>query len=335
MSQHRHHGPHRCRQDDDDRAHPVLHGHHLQDRRGARRHRGDGLDGAGAGARDHDHVRRDDLHVARHRDQHHRHARPRRLHRRSRALAARAGRRLRRVRRRVAASSRSRRRCGARRTSTACRASASSTRWTASAPTSRRRSTRSRPSCRPTRWRSSCPIGSEDKFKGVVDLVQMKAITYKDETMGADYDRRGHPGRHAGRGAKVYREKLIEKVSEVDDQILEKYLGGEEITEEEIKAALRKRVINSVRDEKAPFSSSSAARRSRTRACSRCSTRSSTTCRRRSTSRRSRALDASKAERADHAPGQRRRAVRGAGVQDHDRPVRRPARPSSASTRAC
>ena len=53
--------------------------------------------------------------------------------------------------------------------------------------------------------------------------------------------------------AKVYREKLIEKVSEVDDQILEKYLGGEEISEESIKAALRKRVINSVRDEKAPF----------------------------------------------------------------------------------
>ncbi len=53
--------------------------------------------------------------------------------------------------------------------------------------------------------------------------------------------------------AKVFREKLIEKVSEVDDQILEKYLGGEEISEESIKAALRKRVINSVRDEKAPF----------------------------------------------------------------------------------
>ena len=96
------------------------------------------------------------------------------------------------------------------------------------------------------------PIGSEDKFKGVVDLVRMKAITYKDETMGADYDRRGHPGGAAGRRQGV-REKLIEKVSEVDDQILEKYLGGEEITEDAIKAALRKRVINSVRDEKAPF----------------------------------------------------------------------------------
>jgi elongation factor G len=96
------------------------------------------------------------------------------------------------------------------------------------------------------------PIGSEDKFKGVVDLVRMKAITYKDETMGADYLVEEIPADMQAE-AKVFREKLIEKVSEVDDQILEKYLGGEEISEESIKAALRKRVINSVRDEKAPF----------------------------------------------------------------------------------
>ena len=96
------------------------------------------------------------------------------------------------------------------------------------------------------------PIGSEDKFKGVVDLVRMKAITYKDETMGADYIVEEIPAELQAE-AKVYREKLIEKVSEVDDQILEKYLGGEEISEESIRAALRKRVINSVRDEKAPF----------------------------------------------------------------------------------
>jgi elongation factor G len=96
------------------------------------------------------------------------------------------------------------------------------------------------------------PIGSEDKFKGVVDLVRMKAITYKDETMGADYIVEDIPADLLDE-ARVYREKLIEKVSEVDDKILEKYLGGEEISEDAIKAALRKRVINSVRDEKAPF----------------------------------------------------------------------------------
>jgi elongation factor G len=96
------------------------------------------------------------------------------------------------------------------------------------------------------------PIGSEDKFAGVIDLVRMKAIRYKDETMGADYLVEEIPAEYAAE-AKEYREKLIEKVSEVDDRILEKYLGGEEIGEAEIKEALRKRVVNSVRTEKAPF----------------------------------------------------------------------------------
>jgi len=96
------------------------------------------------------------------------------------------------------------------------------------------------------------PIGSEDKFVGVVDLLKMKAITYKDETMGADYDVSEIPADMMAE-AKVYREKLIEKVSEHDDKLLEKYLGGIEITEDEIRAALRNRVIKSVREEPAPF----------------------------------------------------------------------------------
>jgi elongation factor G len=96
------------------------------------------------------------------------------------------------------------------------------------------------------------PIGSEDKFRGVVDLVKMKAITYKDETMGADYIVSEIPAEmHAV--AKEYREKLIEKVSEHDDKLLEKYLSGDEITEDEIKAVLRRRVIQSVHKESAPF----------------------------------------------------------------------------------
>ena len=96
------------------------------------------------------------------------------------------------------------------------------------------------------------PIGSEDKFLGVIDLVKMKAITYKDETMGADYIVSEIPAEmHAV--AKEYREKLIEKVSEHDDKLLEKYLSGDEITEDEIKAVLRKRVIQSVHRESAPF----------------------------------------------------------------------------------
>src|SRR2546421_9150478 len=92
------------------------------------------------------------------------------------------------------------------------------------------------------------PIGSEDKFSGVVDLIRMKSITYKDETMGADYIVGEIPADMLEE-ARHYREQLIEKVSEVDDVILEKYLHGqvETITEDEIKAALRKRVNSSVR----------------------------------------------------------------------------------------
>jgi len=89
------------------------------------------------------------------------------------------------------------------------------------------------------------PIGSEDRFLGVVDLIRMKSITYKDETMGADYIVGEIPADMMAE-AKHYREQLIEKVSEADDTILEKYLKGEEPTEDEIKAALRKRVNSSV-----------------------------------------------------------------------------------------
>ena len=90
------------------------------------------------------------------------------------------------------------------------------------------------------------PIGSGDKFKGVIDLVRMKAITYKDETMGADYVVEDIPA-DLVEEARLYREQLIENVSEADDETLRKYLNGEEISEAEIKAALRKRVIESVR----------------------------------------------------------------------------------------
>jgi elongation factor G len=96
------------------------------------------------------------------------------------------------------------------------------------------------------------PIGSEDRFTGVIDLVKMKAITYKDETMGADYEVSEIPAEYQA-DAKHYRELLIEKVSESSDALLEKYLHGQELTEDEIRAAIRKRAIESVRKEKAPF----------------------------------------------------------------------------------
>jgi elongation factor G len=97
------------------------------------------------------------------------------------------------------------------------------------------------------------PIGAEDKFAGVVDLIRMKSITYKDETLGADYAVGDIPADMLEE-ARLYREQLIEKVSEADDKILEKYLHGEDISEDEIKAALRKRVNSSVHSKgEAPF----------------------------------------------------------------------------------
>jgi elongation factor G len=96
------------------------------------------------------------------------------------------------------------------------------------------------------------PIGSEDRFTGIIDIVKMKAIRWKDETLGADYEVEDIP-EDLQAEATAYREQLIEKVSEVDDQILEKYLHGQPIPEAQIKAALRKRVIESVRQDGAPF----------------------------------------------------------------------------------
>src|SRR5262249_9227282 len=96
------------------------------------------------------------------------------------------------------------------------------------------------------------PIGAEDKFIGVIDLVRMKAITYKDETLGADYIVSDIPPEYEAE-ARDYREQLIEKISESSDVLLEKYLHGQELTEDEIRSAIRKRAIESVRLEKAPF----------------------------------------------------------------------------------
>jgi len=97
------------------------------------------------------------------------------------------------------------------------------------------------------------PIGSEDKYMGVVDLIQMKALVWEaDAEMGSEATVKEIPA-DMMELAKEFREKLIEKVSEVDDSILEKYLHGEEIPAEQIKAAIRKRTISSVHDEKAAF----------------------------------------------------------------------------------
>ena len=85
------------------------------------------------------------------------------------------------------------------------------------------------------------PIGSEDTFKGIIDLVEMKAYVYYDD-LGKDIRVEEIPEDMADKAAE-YREKLLEAVSEQDDDIMEKYLGGEELTVEEIKKCIRKATI--------------------------------------------------------------------------------------------
>jgi len=86
------------------------------------------------------------------------------------------------------------------------------------------------------------PIGSEENFKGIIDLVKMKAVLWHDESMGAQYDIEDIPADLLEQ-AEEYREKLLDAVSMVDESLMEKYLGGEPIAEDELKAAIRKAVL--------------------------------------------------------------------------------------------
>jgi elongation factor G len=87
------------------------------------------------------------------------------------------------------------------------------------------------------------PIGAEDNFRGVVDLVEMRGIVWDDETMGAKYEVIDIP-EELREKAQEYREKMIEAVAETDEELLEKYLGGEELTTEEIKKGLKKGTLD-------------------------------------------------------------------------------------------
>jgi len=83
------------------------------------------------------------------------------------------------------------------------------------------------------------PVGLEDKLKGVVDLITMKALIWNDETKGAEYETTDIPADLVD-AAKEAREKLVEAVSSIDDDLMEKYLEGTEVSEDEIRKALRK-----------------------------------------------------------------------------------------------
>ncbi|MEJ7712014.1 MAG: GTP-binding protein [Pyrinomonadaceae bacterium] len=83
------------------------------------------------------------------------------------------------------------------------------------------------------------PIGYEDQFKGVVDLIKMKALLWKDESKGAEYEITDVPADLLAE-ATAAREKMVEAVANVDDELAEKYLEGQEISESDIRAGLRK-----------------------------------------------------------------------------------------------
>ncbi len=88
------------------------------------------------------------------------------------------------------------------------------------------------------------PIGSEETFKGVVDLIKMKAVFWHDETMGADYALEEIPAGLVDE-AEQWRDKMLEKVAEYDDDLMSKYFDDPStITEEEIKRALRKATLS-------------------------------------------------------------------------------------------
>jgi elongation factor G len=86
------------------------------------------------------------------------------------------------------------------------------------------------------------PIGAEDKFKGSIDLFSMKAYLWLDETLGAEYVEQEIP-ENLAKKAKAFHNQMVETIVENDDELLHKYMEGEEISPEELKASLRKSVI--------------------------------------------------------------------------------------------
>jgi elongation factor G len=87
------------------------------------------------------------------------------------------------------------------------------------------------------------PIGAEEGFKGIVDLIRMQAIHWKDETQGIEYELRDIPDDML-EVARDWREKLVEAAAEADETLLDKYLGEGDLSEDEIKRGLRARTLN-------------------------------------------------------------------------------------------
>jgi len=87
------------------------------------------------------------------------------------------------------------------------------------------------------------PIGAEDNFKGVVDLFKMKAINWTESDQGMTFSYEEIPADMVEQ-AEEYRQELIEAAAEANDELMDKYLEGEDLTEEEVKSALRQRTLN-------------------------------------------------------------------------------------------
>jgi elongation factor G len=87
------------------------------------------------------------------------------------------------------------------------------------------------------------PISEAEDYGGLIDLVKMKAVVWKDETMGADFTYEEIPADHLEK-AKAYREQLVEAAVDQDDVLMENYLNGKEISEEDLKRCIRKATIN-------------------------------------------------------------------------------------------
>jgi elongation factor G len=86
------------------------------------------------------------------------------------------------------------------------------------------------------------PLGIEDEFRGVIDLITRKAIVFREETLGSDFGIEEIPEQYLDEVA-AYRERMIETASEADDHLMEKYLNDRQVSEEEIRSALRKGTI--------------------------------------------------------------------------------------------
>jgi elongation factor G len=87
------------------------------------------------------------------------------------------------------------------------------------------------------------PLGTEDEFRGIIDLISQNCIVFQEETLGADFEIQDIPAEYLEEVAR-YRDRMIETASEADDRLLEKYLSGSEISGDDIRAALRKGTID-------------------------------------------------------------------------------------------